>query len=71
MSVSGFAVFGVHGYSGPNAGGAGGAFKSGPVSWRSALFQANDSLYWTHNVHAIRFGMEYDARRFSYKEAYL
>lgn len=69
MSVSGFAIFGEHGYSGPNAGGAGGAFKSGPVSWRSALFQVSDSFYWTHNTHSIRFGMEYDARRFSYREA--
>jgi hypothetical protein len=69
MSVSGFAVFGEHGYSGPNSGGAGGAFRSGPVQWRSALFQANDSLYWTHNTQNIRFGMEFDVRRFTYVEA--
>jgi hypothetical protein len=69
MSVSGFAVFGEHGYSGPNAGGAGGAFRSGPVQWRSALLQANDSVYWTHNTQNIRFGFEFDARRFTYVEA--
>lgn len=69
MQVSGFAIFGEHGYSGPNAGGLGGGFKSGPVSFHSGVLQMNDSVYWTKGAHSIRFGMQYDVRRFGYAEA--
>jgi len=69
MMVTGFAAFGEHGYSGPNAGGLGGTFKSGPVAFHDTLVQTNDTFYWTKGVHSLRFGAEYDIRRFAYNEA--
>jgi Carboxypeptidase regulatory-like domain len=69
MSVSGFAIFGEHGFSGPNAGGLGGGFKSGPVAFHSNILQVDDVMYWNNGAHSVRSGMEFDARRFGYDEA--